>query len=210
MNRRKKLDHFQDLHDWDHVHEPTREDDLNLKGTWGDKVILELACGQGAYTLALAQRDPSTTVIGVDIKGARMWHGALASRQIENVHFLRTRIEDLEKFFNEGEVDEIWITFPDPHPRKGRARRRLTSQRFLKIYEKVLKPGGVVHLKTDATALYEWTKETVGESGWEIKKDIPDVYAPEITDEVLHIKTPYEHRHLANGLTIHCVTIGKV
>jgi len=211
MNRRKKLAHFQDLHDWTHVFEPTVEDDLNLKGTWGDKVILELACGQGAYTLGLAQRDPSATVIGVDIKGARMWHGALASKdKHSNVRFLRTMIEELGRFFNEGEVDEIWITFPDPHPRKGKAKKRLTSSRFLEIYGKILKPGGLVHLKTDATALYEWTKETVGESGWAVIKDVPDVYAPEITDEVLHIQTPYEKRHLENGLTIHCVSLGMV
>lgn len=209
MKRRKKLAHFQDLHDWSHVYEPTREDDLGLKGQWGDRVILELACGQGAYTLALAERYPDATVVGVDIKGARMWHGALASKDaMLNVRFLRTRIEVLDLFFAEREVDEIWITFPDPHNREGRAGRRLTSGRFLKIYERVLKPGGVVYLKTDSQLLYEWTKETVSESGWSVLNDVPNVYAPEVTDEILHIKTPYELRHLEDGRTIRCLKLG--
>jgi tRNA (guanine-N7-)-methyltransferase len=209
MVRRNKLGHFQDLHEWDHVFEPAFDEELGLKGTWGEKVILELGCGQGAYTIALAERDPSTTVVGVDIKGARMWHGAREAKgKLDNVYFLRTVIEDLERFFNENEVDEIWITFPDPHPRKGKFKKRLTSSRFLNIYGKILKPGGKVHLKTDFTPLYEWTKETAPGSGWTVLRYVPDVYAADVTDELLHIKTPFEKKHLAKGLTIHCVTIG--
>ena len=209
MVRRNKLRHFEDLHGWDHVFEPRFDEELGLKGTWGEKVILELGCGQGAYTIALAERNPDTTVVGVDIKGARMWHGARKAKDnLTNVRFLRTVIEDLERFFNENEVDEIWITFPDPHPTKGKAKKRLTAERFLKIYEKILKPGGQVHLKTDYTPLYEWTKETAPETGWEVTRDVFDVYAPDVIDELLHIKTPFERRHLAKGLTIHCVSLG--
>ncbi len=204
MGRRKKLAHFQDLHDWAHVYQPKFDDDLNLKGSWGNKVILELACGQGAYTIALAQIYPDATIIGVDIKGARMWHGArLALTHAKNARFLRTRIEELERFFNKNEVDEIWITFPDPHPREGKAAKRLSSARFLKIYEEILKPDGVVHLKTDSTDLYEWTKQSLPDSGWKILQDIPNVYGAGVYDEILHIKTPYERRYLKEGRTIH-------
>ena len=128
---RKKLQHFEDISQWPHCFEYGAE----TAGKWGEKVILELGCGKGAYTLALAQRFPDTTLVGIDIKGARMWHGAKEADELglDNARFLRVMIEDLEKYFNEGEVDEIWITFPDPHPRKGKAKKRLTSKRFQDI-----------------------------------------------------------------------------
>lgn len=203
MGRRKKLSHFQDLHEWTHVIEPAPQEDLNLKGSWGDRVILELACGQGAYTLALAERDPQATVVGVDIKGARLWHGALAAKEaLSNVRFLRARIEDLGDYFGEKEVDEIWITFPDPHLREGRARKRLTSERFLKLYETLLKPSGRLHLKTDSQLLYDFTKEVAEVEGWTMLRDIKDLYAEPIEDPLLAVQTPYEKRYVAEGRTI--------
>jgi tRNA (guanine-N7-)-methyltransferase len=197
---RKKLKHFAQMKEWSHVLEPTSSECGDLKGTWGDRVILELACGKGAYTLALAERDLEATVVGVDIKGSRMWHGAGEALEMENVKFLRTRIEDLGEYFGEGEVDEIWITFPDPHPRKGKAKKRLTGPRFLEIYRRVLKPGGKLHLKTDDEALFRWSLEVLEEEGWKLERVVEDVY--KVDDEVLHIKTDYEKRWIEEGRTI--------
>ncbi len=200
---RKKLKHFEQMRAWDHVFEPTLEDYGDLKGTWGERVILELACGKGHYTLALAERYPDATVIGVDIKGSRMWHGAgeALERGLGNVRFLRCRIEDLAEYFGEAEVEEIWITFPDPHPRKGKAKKRLTSERFLEIYKRILKPGGVVHLKTDDDGLFEWTLDVLLDGGYEVEV-VRDVYAEGVDDELLHIKTDYESRFLEEGRVI--------
>jgi tRNA (guanine-N7-)-methyltransferase len=201
---RKKREHFEDLHQWPHVFEEGAE----CAGQWGDRVILELACGVGRYTIALAKRLPEVTLVGVDMKGARMWHGARQAMEegLKNAQFLRIRIEDLEQYFAVGEVDEIWITFPDPHPRKGKAKKRLSSPRFLNIYREILKPGGLVHFKTDDPPLFDYTVQTAKQEGWTIDRLVPDVYAPEVEDELLHIKTLYEERHLAEGRRISYVS----
>lgn len=190
------------MKDWLHVFEPAHDEESELAGTWGEKVILELACGKGFYTLELARRHPDTVVVGVDIKGSRLWHGARAAldEDLENAKFLRTRIEDMEKHFAPAEVDEIWITFPDPHLREGKERKRLTYERFLNIYKQLLKPGGRVHLKTDSTPLYDWSRESFLGAGWEVERDVPDVYVVE--DELLHVKTDYERRFLKEGKLI--------
>lgn len=203
---RKKLKHFAQLKEWPHVYEPTLEDDLGLSGSWGDNVILELACGKGYYTIALAERYPEATLVGVDIKGARIWHGAefALDRGLDNVFFLRTKIEALGRFFEAEELDEIWITFPDPHPRKGKAKKRLTSPRFLEIYKKLLKPGGIVHLKTDDKGLFEYTLSVIDELGCKIVRKFDDVYG-ESDDDLLYIKTDYERRFLAEGRQIRYV-----
>ena len=200
---RKKLKHFAEMKEWSHV----LEGDLVLKGKWGDKVILELACGKGAYTLALAEREPGATLVGVDIKGSRIWHGAKEALDegAENVRFLRCRIEDLGEYFEEGEVDEIWITFPDPHPRRGKAKKRLTAPRFLETYGRILKPGGKLHLKTDDEVLFRWSLEVLEEEGWSVERLVGDVYGEWVgddVDEVLHIKTDYEKRWIEEGRTI--------
>lgn len=202
---RKKLEHFDEMKEWGHVFEAGEVSGEDLKGTWGERVVLELGCGRGHYTVGLAERLPDTKVIGVDIKGARMWHGAKIALDngLKNAAFLRTRIEDLENFFNEGEVDEIWITFPDPHPREGRAKKRLTSPRFLEIYKVLLKKDGVVHLKTDAKFLYDYSCETVQEEGWTILEQIEDVHGGD-APEVLHeVKTQYEERYIGEGKPIY-------
>jgi len=154
--------------------------------------------------LALAEQMPDATLVGVDIKGSRIWHGAKRAldESVDNAKFLRTRIEDLKNYFEDGEVDEIWITFPDPHPRDGKAKKRLSSPRFLDIYKDLLKPGGSVHLKTDNELLFNYTLEVLSQEKWKIEEQVDDVYAEEVEYELLHIQTQYEKRHLAEGRRI--------
>ena len=198
---------------WPHVFEPSlpngRGFGENLRGTWGDRVILELACGEGAYTLGLAALHPDATVIGVDIKGSRIWHGAgnALAHSLPNARFLRTRIEDLGQFFAPAEVDEIWITFPDPHPRLGKEKKRLTSRRFLQIYAPLLKPGGRLHLKTDVMFLLDFTRSVAESEGWTVLEEVRDLYANEVTEPELQIQTPFEKKHLAAGRQIGVITV---
>lgn len=209
---RKKLQHFAEMKGWSHVIEPHWNEPSDLPGTWGERVILELGCGKGIYTLGLARLELETTVVGIDIKGARMWHGAeIAEREdLTNARFLRIKIEDVEQYFAEGEVDEIWVTFPDPHPRKGRAKRRLTSPRFLGIYKKLLKPGGKLHLKTDDPPLFHYSLETVQAEGWKLEESIEDVHGSDDVDEVLkNIRTPYEERFIKGGRKIHYLRVSN-
>jgi len=201
---RQKLKHFEDLKGWEHVLEP-RWDTKGLPGTWGERVVLELACGGGDYTVALAQRFPDATLVGVDIKGARLWHGASKGLELGlwNLRFLRIQIEDLHRYFAPAEVDEIWITFPDPHPTKGTAKKRLSSPRFLEVYRQLLKPGGCVHLKTDNAALFDYSRETFAAAGFEAVRIVPDVYEAGFLDPLLQeVQTAYEKKYLKEGRTI--------
>lgn len=197
---RRKREHIAEMADWSHVLEPP----LETKGTWGDHVILELGCGGGQYTLGLAKLFPDATVVGIDIKGARMWHGAKAALEegLENVKFLRILIEDLDQYFADGEVDEIWITFPDPHSRLGKAKKRLTSPRFLEMYRRLLKPSGELHLKTDDDALFEYSKKTLKQEAWKIRDMTEDLYTSNLIGMRLFIQTMYEKRHLDEGRKI--------
>lgn len=167
-------------------------------------LVLELACGKGEYTLALARDNPDQNFIGVDIKGARIWKGAnqAIAEGLKNAVFLRTRIEFIDRFFAPGEVSEIWITFPDPF--EGKPRRRLTSIPFLDRYKKFLKPNGIIHLKTDSPILYEFTLETLAEyPGAVIHYANDDIYHNlPLFNPALEHKTYYEVQHLANGRTI--------
>lgn len=184
---------------------------LDLKGKWNEQVfknaqplVLELACGKGDYTIALAQRYPQKNFIGVDSKGARIFTGAKSAieQKLSNVAFLRLRIENILNFFSEGEVSEIWITFPDPFPRKGDAKRRLTAPGFLERYRKICKPGAVVHFKTDDLPLFHFTRDSIAEAGLEMLYYRENIYATPLDFEELAIKTHYERSHLANGRTI--------
>ena len=186
-------------------------DEVEMKGNWQEKhfknnnpIVLELACGGGEYTVALAQKYPDKNVIGVDIKGNRIWKGAKIAMEenISNAAFLRTRIEQLDLFFGKDEVSEIWITFPDPFLRKSKAQRRLTSSRFLKIYRKVLKENGLVHLKTDDPTLYKFTVDTIEEEKINMVYHNDDIYSAELFTEELEVKTYYERMHLEHGKTI--------
>ena len=185
--------------------------DHPLKGHWREKffgndhpIVLELGCGKGEYTIALAQRDPDRNYIGVDIKGARMWRGAKTAteRQMRNVAFVRTRIEFIGSFFGEGEIDEIWITFPDPQLKTRRAKKRLTSPLFLESYARMLKPEGAINLKTDSQHLYEYTDAVVRRFGLPCEISNRDIYGSGFADEVLSVKTAYEQMFLERGLPI--------
>ncbi len=192
-----------------------RETGFPMKGKWREEVfrnsgpiVLELGCGKGEYTVGLARRYPDKNFIGVDIKGARMHSGACDARDngLKNVAFLRTSIELLDRFFSEGEVDEIWITFPDPQMKK--VRKRLTGTTFMALYRKVMKPSGRINLKTDSPFLYTYTSLMARLNSFPILADSPDLYdtaAPHAAslDPALHeIRTYYERQWLARGLTI--------
>lgn len=158
--------------------------DHPLKGHWQDRftgvhrpITLELGCGRGEYTLALAQRFPDRNFIGVDIKGARLWYGAkMAHTQgMPNVLFLRTRIEVIGSFFAPGELQEIWITFPDPQLKSRREKKRLTALPFLERYRKMLSPTGILHLKTDSLELHEYTLRVLEEAGAKVHFAVRDI-----------------------------------
>jgi tRNA (guanine-N7-)-methyltransferase len=173
-----------------------------------------LGCGGGEYTVGLAQLRPEKNYIGVDIKGARIWRGAKTAKELglANVGFLRTHVDHILRCFSAHEVDEIWLTFSDPQI--GKARKRLTSPLFLDRYRKILKPGGVIHLKTDSTLLYEYTLEQIAEHELRTEESSADVYAelvPRVSAEeqaVLNIRTHYERMWLEEGRTIHYVRFG--
>lgn len=165
-------------------------------------ITLELACGRGEYTVGLARLFPDRNFIGVDIKGERIWKGSTwaLEQNLTNAAFLRTHILMIENFFEPGEADEIWLTFPDPRPRKRDIKRRLTSPRFLEMYKKLVRPGGYIRLKTDNTLLYEYTLEEV-----QGRKDIADLqftsdlYASDLRPECFDIRTRYEEEFASKG-----------
>lgn len=180
-----------------------------LRGRWREDffhndnpIVLELGCGKGEYAVGMALDDPSKNYIGIDIKGARMWTGATRVRDLglKNVAFLRTSIELLDHFFAPGEVDEIWITFPDPQMRK--VNKRLTGTRQLELYRKVIKENGPVHLKTDSPFLYTYTRAMLRLNGIEPLADTTDLYASPLAESLPPIKTFYEQQWLDRGLTI--------
>ena len=222
MGKKNKLKKFEDLHSYPHVYENqdprnpglTAQDNIrvDLKGKWNMAhfhnnypITLELACGRGEYTVALAEAYPTKNYIGVDVKGARMWQGASISMQkgLSNAAFLRTRIEQADLFFGSGEVSEIWITFPDPFLRTSKSDKRLTSARFLSLYRNFLAPGALMHLKTDDSTLYEYTLHTLqADPACQIIYHNNDIYANPLEFEELRFKTHYEMEHLSDGRKI--------
>ncbi|MFN8334310.1 MAG: tRNA (guanosine(46)-N7)-methyltransferase TrmB [Cyclobacteriaceae bacterium] len=206
---KRKLERFKVIESQPNVVEPTKEFYHSIKGNWNkdffkndNPITVELACGRGEYTIGLAKLFPDRNYIGVDIKGERIWKGSTTATEnnLTNAAFLRTMILLIENFFAEGEISEIWITFPDPRPRVRDIKRRLTSPRFLSIYKRLLKPGGYVRLKTDNTGFYEFTLEEVLQ-----RDDITDlkfsddVYNSELRPECFDIKTKYEQMFAAKG-----------
>jgi tRNA (guanine-N7-)-methyltransferase len=193
---KNKLARWNELGSYDNVIQPeigeiSGKDHL-VKGNWNDRmfrnnnpVILELGCGKGEYTIGLATRFPDNNYVGIDIKGARMWRGARTAdeKKLSNVAFLRTRIEFINSFFKTDEVDEIWITFPDPHPGRRNSNKRLTSPWFLNIYRSFVKNNGIVHLKTDNSELYNYTKDIVSYNNLEMIFDTNDLYAEKSGNE---------------------------
>jgi tRNA (guanine-N7-)-methyltransferase len=202
----KKLQRFADIKTFSNVLEYPE----NMKGNWHNffknenPVVLELACGRGEYTVGLSTLFPETNFIGVDIKGNRIYIGAkkCLAAQITNAAFLRTHITLLPNYFGSAEVDEIWITFPDPQLRTSRAKKRLTHPRFLRLYQQLLKANGYLHLKTDSPKLYEFTKKVIELYKLLLVEDCNDVYGNN-PSELLQIKTHYEALDIAGSNKIY-------
>jgi len=212
---KNKLARWTELGAFDNVIQPEIGEVLAkehpVKGRWKKEifknenpVILELGCGKGEYTVGLATRFPGNNYIGIDIKGARMWRGAktVNEQKLPNVAFLRTRIEFINSFFFTDEVDEIWITFPDPHPGGRNSNKRLTSPWFLNNYRQFLKNKGIVHLKTDNTELFDYTKTVVEKNNLKMVFATNDLYSENHFDDILSIRTHYEKIFLNEGLKI--------
>ena len=215
---KNKLARFAENKILPNVFQPTREEALDnypLKGKWRSEVfknenpiVLELGCGKGEYSVGLAKSFPNKNFIGIDIKGARFWFGAkeAVEKNLNNVAFLRTQIELVDCFFDHDEVDEIWITFPDPQIKYRRTKHRMTHPDFLDRYKKILKKDGIVHLKTDSEFLHGYTLGLLQGQGHEIISAHHDIYgAPEYepgTPLLREIKTYYEGLFSAKGKTI--------
>lgn len=184
------------------------QEGFELKGKWeaffgnDNPIILELGCGKGEYIVALSERYPDRNFIGFDIKGARMWRGAKTTHEnnVRNAAFVRTRIDQIECVFDKDEVSGIWITFPDPQPAKPR--KRLTSPMFLNRYRKFLRPGSIIHLKTDNTEFFNFTLNTVKEEGLELLFHTYDLYNSNLSDDVMLTQTHYEKIFLHKGMPI--------
>jgi len=210
-----KLIKFSEMEDFPNVLQPAFkevfEKDYANKGKWSDyfgnnnPIILELGCGKGEYTTGMAEINPDYNYIGVDIKGSRIWTGAREALQngLDNVLFIRTRIEFISSFFGKGEVREIWLTFPDPQLKKRRSKKRLTSARFLNSYRDFLMENGVINLKTDNASLFDYTRKLVNLNQLEIVRESDNLYAGKDIGEILEIKTFYEQHYLEEQLNIH-------
>jgi tRNA (guanine-N7-)-methyltransferase len=200
-----KLARFAELHTFPN----TFEFPQNIQGTWHKEVfknnhpiVLELGCGKGEYTIGQAQRFPEKNFIGVDIKGNRMWCGAKTALETElhNARFLRTQIEQIPEYFVPGEVQEIWITFPDPQPNKPKTKKRLTSHQFVDRYKQFLAPDGFVNLKTDNRMLYEFTLQVIEEKNLRLVAHTDDLDNSPLLDDVLSIRTYYEMLFRGKGM----------
>ncbi len=216
MGSKNKLKRFKENETFANVFQPTRDElahqEYALKGNWNATVfknnrpiVLELGCGKGEYTVAMAKKYPYKNFIGIDIKGARFWRGAKTAieEQIPNVAFLRTQIELIDHAFAEYEIDEIWITFPDPQIKYKRTKHRMTNTEFLQKYKSILKKGGVVNLKTDSEFMHGYTLGLLHGEGHEVLYSNHDVYkqggSPE---EVTEIQTFYETQYLEQNKPI--------
>ena len=211
---KRKLQRFAELETFDNVIHPLPFKDPvehKLSGRWNadffekaQPITLELGCGRGEYTIQLAEEYPGKNFIGIDIKGARLWRGGKTAyeNKMRNVGFLRIAIERIEYYFAENEVSEIWITFPDPHPKSSRENKRLTSALYLNRYEKILKDEGVMHLKTDHFDLFEYTKEVLIERKANIITAVSDLYHSDSLNRDLQIRTTYENIFLKEGKKI--------
>lgn len=209
---KRKQERFRIIEERENVIEPSKPHYQTIKGKWHEQhfrndkpLTVELACGRGEYSVGLGKLFPDRNFVGVDIKGERIWKGSTLAleQRLDNVAFLRTQILLLENFFEDGEIDEIWLTFPDPRPRKRDIKRRLTSPRFLGMFKKLLRPGGMLRLKTDNTALFDYTLEELSQ-----REDIEELeytrelYSSQLRPECYDIRTRYEEEFAAKGETI--------
>jgi tRNA (guanine-N7-)-methyltransferase len=210
VGSKNKLKRFKENETFSNVYQPERQDltsgEFPQKGQWrttvfknDNPIVLELGCGKGEYTVGLAQRFPEKNFIGIDIKGARFWRGAKTAieQNLHNVAFIRTQIELIDQVFAEDEVDEIWITFPDPQIKYKRTKHRMTNAVFLDLYQKILKPGGLMHLKTDSEFMHGYTLGLLHGLGHEVLYANHDIYRNEgAPAEVTSIQTFYEQQYL--------------
>lgn len=214
---KKKLQRFAEIETFTNVFKHLQHGktvgDMKLKGSWRNKyfinnnpIVLELGCGKGEYTVGLAERFPNKNFIGIDLKGNRIWRGAKTAldKKLQNVAFLRTRIENIECSFDPGEVNEIWITFPDPQPQESRIKKRLTSPRFLNYYRNLLQEKGLLHLKTDNLPLHEYTLDLLKSPEWEVLDHTADLYGDGVSRDssLTEIKTHYETKFSEMGFKI--------
>jgi tRNA (guanine-N7-)-methyltransferase len=182
-----------------------------MQGKWKEffanenPITLELACGKGEYAVGLGRMFPNRNFIGVDLKGNRIWVGAKTSlkESLDNVAFIRSQIDKIDNYFEKNEVSEIWLTFPDPQLRTSRAKKRLTHPRFLRLYQRILRPGGSIHLKTDSPTLYSFTLHVIDMYGLTLHEDIDDIHNQPAIAEVLKITTHYESLDIAQSKRVH-------
>ncbi len=214
---KRKLERFAENATFNHFFQPDWEElsaGFLLRGKWNtdfffntNPISIEMGCGKGEYTVDLSNKYPNRNFIGIDKKGARMWRGAKTSNEEKrsNVAFVRTRAENIGMVFGPAEIDEIWITFPEPQPNSPRHSKRFTSPQFIERYRQIIKPGGIIHLKTDSDLFYTYTLEIISEGGHELLYNNSDLYAnpgdPEVRD-VIDVQTHYEKIWLEQGFTI--------
>ena len=210
MGSKNKLKRFKENDTFGNVFQPAREevvsDQFSLKGKWNQNyfknnnpIVLELGCGKGEYSIGLADKYQNKNFIGIDLKGARFWRGAKTAVEngLKNVAFIRTQIELINHIFDENEVDEIWITFPDPQIKYKRTKHRMTNSQFLKLYKKVLKPDGIINLKTDSEFMHGYTLGLLHGEGHEVIYSNHNVYVNEGSpEEVTALQTFYEKQYL--------------
>lgn len=216
MGSKNKLKRFQENDTFQNVFQPTREEvvsgEFALKGNWNNDffknnnpIIVELGCGKGEYTVGLAEQNPDKNYIGIDVKGARFWRGAKSAIDagMSNVAFIRTQIELVDFIFANHEISEIWITFPDPQIKYKRTKHRMTNSEFLQLYKKILKPDGIVNLKTDSEFMHGYTLGLLHGEGHEVLYANHNVYVNEGSpQEVTGFQTFYEKQYLANNKAI--------
>jgi len=212
LGSKNKLKRFRDNEKFENVFQPGREevvsDNFIFKGCWNKKyfqnsnpIIIELGCGKGEYTIGLAERYPDVNFVGIDLKGARFWRGAKTALEdnLKNVAFVRTQIELVNYIFGENEIEEIWITFPDPQIKFKRTKHRMTNPQFLNLYQKILKPEGIINLKTDSEFMHGYTLGLLEGLGYEVLYSHHDIYVNhEAPKDVVEIQTFYEKKYLEN------------
>lgn len=205
----KKLIRFAELNTFPNVLQYPKDTAGNWQSFFKNKhpITLELACGKGEYAVGLGRMFPERNFIGIDQKGNRIWAGAkkALAEQLNNVAFLRTQIDFVQDYFGKNEVDEIWITFPDPQLRLSKARKRLTHPKFLRLYQQFLRPGGYIHLKTDSPDLYRFTMLVTGMYGCKVHEASDDILRQADVKEELKIKTYYESLDIAGSNRIHYI-----
>jgi tRNA (guanine-N7-)-methyltransferase len=214
MSKKRKRERFAENETFPNLfqqsYEQITQEPFLFRGKWKEffgnhhPIVIELGCGKGEYTVGLARENPAINFIGIDIKGARLWHGCKTSQieQLANTAFIRARIQLIHHFFAPEEVDEIWITFPDPQPRISKEKKRLTSPEFLERYRSILKPNGLIHLKTDSSSLYHYTLDVIHQQQLPLLFSSPDIYQSGFDGMATRISTYYEQIWLKQGLTI--------